>query len=61
VGTKTDLEAAGERLEELAAKYPQEKVLGISVFSGEGIKELAASFLELTQIPQYEDDREGKL
>jgi GTP-binding protein len=42
VGSKTDLEGAHSRLEELKAKYPQETVLGISVFSGEGIPELAA-------------------
>jgi GTP-binding protein len=41
VGTKTDLEGTGGRLGELREKYPEEKVLGISVFSGEGIPELA--------------------
>jgi GTP-binding protein len=47
VGTKTDLPETGGRLAELAAKYPDEKVFGISVFSGEGIKELALEFLNL--------------
>jgi GTP-binding protein len=42
VGTKTDLEGTQSRLEELKAGYPQERVLGVSVFSGEGIPELAA-------------------
>jgi GTP-binding protein len=42
VGTKMDLEGAPGHLEELKAKYPEETVLGISVFSGEGIPELAA-------------------
>jgi GTP-binding protein len=41
VGTKTDLEDAAGRLEELREKYPQERVFGISVFSGDGIGELA--------------------
>jgi GTP-binding protein len=41
VGTKTDLEGTGARLGELREKHPEEKVLGISVFSGEGIPELA--------------------
>ncbi|MDR0486873.1 MAG: GTPase ObgE [Treponema sp.] len=48
VGTKTDLPESEGRLEELAAKYPAEEVIGISVFSGEGIKELASGFLHLT-------------
>ena len=47
VGTKTDLPETEGRLAELAARYPQEKVLGISVFSGDGIKELAEEFLRL--------------
>ena len=47
VGTKTDLPQTQERLAELAVKYPKEKVQGISVFSGEGIKELAEDFLHL--------------
>jgi GTP-binding protein len=40
-GSKCDLEGTAEALEKLAAKYPQETVLGISVFSGQGLKELA--------------------
>jgi len=47
VGTKTDLPETEGRLAELAQKYPDETVFGISVFSGEGIKELAAEFLRL--------------
>ncbi|AEF84857.1 Obg family GTPase CgtA [Treponema primitia ZAS-2] len=42
VGTKTDLERTAERLEELRAACPGETLLGISVFSGEGLPELAA-------------------
>ena len=41
IGTKLDLENTPERLEELKRGYPKEQVLGISVFSGEGIEELA--------------------
>ncbi|MCL2765075.1 MAG: GTPase ObgE [Treponema sp.] len=54
-GTKTDLltEDSGAdlkgRLTELAAKYPAEEVMGISVFSGDGIKELSNAFLRLTE------------
>jgi GTP-binding protein len=47
VGTKTDLPETGGRLAELAAKYSNENVFGISVFSGEGIKELALEFIRL--------------
>jgi GTP-binding protein len=60
LGTKTDLvtstvlhssegssEESGERLRELVAKYPGEKIRGISVFSGDGITELGWDLLEL--------------
>jgi GTP-binding protein len=40
-GTKTDLGGTAERLEELRKKYPREQLFGISVFSGDGIGELA--------------------
>jgi len=49
VGTKTDLEETSGRIEELAAKYPNEEVIGISVFSGEGIKKLSDAFLRLSE------------
>jgi GTP-binding protein len=48
LGTKTDLPETAERLALLAAKYPQEQVRGISVFSGEGTQELAYDLLRLT-------------
>jgi len=47
IGTKLDLEDSipvRQRLEEIKNKYQQEKVLGISVFSGEGIPHLASLF-----------------
>ncbi|MDR0443894.1 MAG: GTPase ObgE [Treponema sp.] len=50
-GTKTDLPETSGRVQELAAKYPSEEVYGISVFSGEGIKELSQAFLRLTDAP----------
>jgi GTP-binding protein len=37
LGTKTDLEGTQERFEELKAKYAEETLLGISVFSGNGL------------------------
>ncbi|MDR2740472.1 MAG: Obg family GTPase CgtA [Treponema sp.] len=47
VGTKTDMGESGnfspkERLGELCIRYPGETILGVSVFSGEGLEELAA-------------------
>jgi GTP-binding protein len=42
-GSKLDLDPGGERLEALRKKYPGEQVCGFSVFSGEGLEELAAS------------------
>jgi GTP-binding protein len=47
LGTKTDLEAAAGRLEQLAAKYPGERIRGISVFSGRGLDDLARDLMEL--------------
>jgi GTP-binding protein len=42
VGTKLDLPDTQERFLELKDKYPEEKVIGISVFSGEGMQKLAS-------------------
>ena len=64
VGTKTDLVLATEfpaqetegRLSELSAKYPNEEVMSISVFSGEGIKELSFAFLRLTETAARETE-----
>jgi GTP-binding protein len=47
LGTKLDLAGTGERLAELAARHPEEQILGISVFSGEGIAGLAGELLRL--------------
>ena len=49
IGTKLDLENTRPRLEELKSKYRGEQVLGISVFSGEGIQELAYLFGSLVR------------
>ena len=49
IGTKTDLEESSGRLAELAAQYPAEEVIGISVFSGDGISNLTKAFLCLTE------------
>ncbi|MDR2178531.1 MAG: GTPase ObgE [Treponema sp.] len=50
VGTKLDLEGTGERLGELAARYPEEQVLGLSVFSGEGLGRLAGELVKLADM-----------
>jgi GTP-binding protein len=47
LGTKTDLEGAAERLEALKEKYSGETVLGVSVFSGDGVAELGRLFCRL--------------
>ena len=67
-GTNDDLDASDKkgRLSELAAKYPDEEVTGISVFSGDGIKELANIFLRLTEdarepAPQGEVEKSGDI
>jgi len=49
IGTKTDLPETEGRLRELSEKYPSEEIMSISVFSGDGIKELANSFLMLVE------------
>jgi GTP-binding protein len=47
VGTKLDLPGTVERLGELRLKHTGDRVLGVSVFSGEGLGELAAAMIEL--------------
>jgi GTP-binding protein len=54
LGTKTDLEAAAGRPEQLAAKYPGEQVRGISVFSGQGLDDLAPELMALAANEQEE-------
>ncbi|MDR2181932.1 MAG: GTPase ObgE [Treponema sp.] len=46
-GSKLDLEGAAGALEQLRARYPDETVLGISVFSGAGLGELSAEISRL--------------
>jgi GTP-binding protein len=63
VGSKTDIEgpegdSPAERLAELQSRYPGEKVVGISVFSGEGLGELAACLGRLAAENDREDGRE---
>ena len=59
-GTKTDLEGTTERLAGLKAKYPAEEVIGISVFSGDGIEELSRAFLRLTSVPEEKSENKSE-
>jgi GTP-binding protein len=71
LGSKMDLEGAAERLEALRARYPGERVEGISVFSGAGLQGLEGLFADLTagegafpgdgadRDPAGEEDAEG--
>jgi GTP-binding protein len=58
VGTKTDTQESSGRLEELKAKYPSEEIIGISVFSGDGLKELTQAFLRLTDEPVHAENND---
>ena len=57
VGTKTDLEGTSSRLSELTAKYPSEEVIGISVFSGDGINALSRAFIRLAREGGEDSDK----
>jgi GTP-binding protein len=59
VGSKTDLDGTAERLEILRKKYAPEKVLGISVFTGEGLSELAAAIGALADRLDSQPDNQG--
>ncbi|MDR1507977.1 MAG: GTPase ObgE [Treponema sp.] len=52
-GSKLDLEGTAEALAALAEKYSGESVLGISVFSGAGLTELAS---KLALLAEQDDD-----
>jgi GTP-binding protein len=58
IGAKLDLEGAPARFAELTTLYPKEKILGISVFSGEGIPELAGVLAELARSVPGEDEED---
>jgi GTPase len=58
VGNKLDLEGARERLEAIKAKYPDEQVWGISIYSGEGLDELRNALCRLVE--EVERAAEGR-
>ena len=47
LGTKTDIEGTEELLKLLEEKYPDEKIYGISVFSGQGLENINTIFYSL--------------
>ncbi|MDR2314607.1 MAG: GTPase ObgE [Spirochaetaceae bacterium] len=58
-GSKRDLEGAEEALAQLAARYADERVLGVSVFSGAGLRELAAELAALTETAEADPAKAG--
>ncbi|MFW6313646.1 MAG: GTPase ObgE [Spirochaetota bacterium] len=46
VGNKTDVDGADERLNELRRQLPDDRVIGVSALTGDGIRELAGEFLK---------------
>ena len=46
VGSKTDLDESGEKLKALSEAFPGEKVLGVSVYTREGVNDLIDAFIE---------------
>lgn len=46
IGSKTDLDESGEKLRDLISAFPDDKVLGVSVYSREGLNQLIDAFIE---------------
>lgn len=59
IGTKMDLDGTRDRLEELRSSYPAERVLGISVFSGEGLDALTQAFADLVNAMDTAEESRG--
>lgn len=57
LGTKLDLPETEGRLEELRASLPSEKVLGISVYSRQGLEEVRSEFLSFVLTSEREMER----
>lgn len=55
VGTKMDLPQSQERFQEFASLFPNEKVYGISVFSGDGMNELTQAFFDAVVAKEKEE------
>ena len=52
VANKVDLPESAERLAALKRQFADERVLGVSALTGEGIRELAGAFFELAESPR---------
>ncbi len=46
IGSKTDLDETGEKLSALISSFPEDKVLGVSVYTRNGLNELTDAFIE---------------
>lgn len=46
IGSKTDLDESGEKLAALISSFPEDKVLGVSVYTRNGLNELTDAFIE---------------
>jgi GTP-binding protein len=57
-GNKLDLPGTDAAFKSLAERYPAERTLGISVFSGEGLRELAAAMGDLVNMTVSEENRQ---
>ena len=58
VGNKIDLPGAEERIEELSAAFPEDKVLGVSALTGAGIRPLAGALLAAGHAEELEATNE---
>jgi GTP-binding protein len=52
IGNKLDLPEAADRLAEIQSVFPDEKVLGVSALTGDGIRQLAGALLEAARLPE---------
>lgn len=59
IGTKLDLPETTGRLEELTASLPDERVVGISTFSGEGLEPLSRDFLAFVLASEKPGERDS--
>lgn len=58
LGTKTDLPETVGRLSELAAALASERVIGMSVFSGDGLDQVSKVFLGFVTATEKPEDRD---
>jgi GTP-binding protein len=61
LGTKLDLENTEERFIELKKALPHEEVLGLSVFSSEGLEEVKNAIFKMVMEMDEKDEEEQKI